>query len=87
MKVHELITMLQQYDSQAEVVGTREGVTSSLDVYQAADGCIMVDTDGCIYKVDWQETKCEICGEPARGTPFTNKGVCYEHWNTFKEEQ
>lgn len=84
MKVHELITMLRRYDSQAEVVGTWEGQASSLDVYQTADGRIMVDADGCADKIDWQETKCEVCGKFAKGTPFANKAVCYKHWDTFR---
>ena len=86
MQIHELITMLQKFDTEAEVVGTWKGETRGLDVYQAADGRIMVDADDCFYKTMWQETKCEVCGLPARGEPYFNKSVCYKHWDTFKEQ-
>jgi len=85
MKIHELITMLRRYDPQAEVLCTWESQITDLDVYQAADGRILIDADGCSDKIMWQETKCEVCGELANGRPYVNKAVCYEHWNTFKE--
>jgi hypothetical protein len=59
----------------------------NLDVYQAADGRVMIDADNNRYKIKWQEVKCDICGVPAKGTPFGVKPVCYQHWNTYAKEE
>ena len=55
MKVHELITMLQQYDASAEVTVTWEGTTQTPNVYQAADRRVMIDADNNDYKLKWQQ--------------------------------
>jgi len=48
----------------------------------------MIDADNNRYKVDWQKTKWDICGQPAMGTPFdASKPVCYEHWYTFSDKK
>jgi len=73
MKVHELITMLQKYDLQAEVIGTWEGEVWDIDVYRAADGRIMVDVDDNSYKAQWQKTECVICYQ--------------YHWHYFEGEK
>lgn len=82
-KVKDLIEALQQFDPSAEVVVTWECQTTELEVYKAADGRVMIDSDGGYYKVRWQELKCEVCGCAAVNAPFKGKPICYEHWNTF----
>lgn len=78
MKVHELVATLQSYDPSAEIIATWEGITQPIDVYQAADGRVMIDADHSDYKLKWQETKCEVCGEAA--VMFHgSKPVCYKH--------
>lgn len=84
MIICELVNMLQQYHPTTEVVATWEGLEENIDVYQAADGRVMIDADNNRYKVDWQKTKCVVCGMPAMGTPFeASKPVCYDHWFIF----
>lgn len=56
------------------------------DVYQAADGRVMIDADNNRYKIRWQELKCEVCGVLAENAPFKDKPVCYNHWFTFEEK-
>lgn len=55
MRVYELIQELQQFDSDTEVVGTWEGITTVLEVYQADDGRVMLDVDGGFYRERWQK--------------------------------
>lgn len=87
MKVHELITALQQFNQAAEVVGTWEGQLEDLSVYCAADGRILIDADHDHYRTRFQKTSCEVCGKQAYGTPFiASKPVCYDHWDTFATE-
>lgn len=87
MRVHELITTLQQFNANAEVVGTWEGQLEDISVYRAADGRILVDVDHEHYRVRFQKTPCEVCGKQAQGTPcIASKPVCYEHWDTFVTE-
>ncbi len=85
MIVKDLIEALQQFDPSAEVVGTWEGIITEIEVYEAADGRVMVDEDCGRYRVRWQGLKCEVCGCEAIGTPYKEKSVCYKHWKTFKE--
>jgi len=56
MRVHELIRALQQFNHDAEVVGTWEGVLRDLSVYRAADGRILVDADYEHYRTYFQRT-------------------------------
>jgi hypothetical protein len=86
MTIHELIELLQQYNQEAEIVATWEGMDVPFDVYQAADGRVMIDADNNHYKVKWQKLKCEVCGVPARNAPFCDKPVCYNHWFTFEKK-
>lgn len=86
MKVQDLIAKLQQCDPSAKVEATWEGTRRSLDVYEAADGCVLVDADANFYKCRWQKTPCVVCGKQAMGTPFDDKPVCYTHWKTYHEE-
>lgn len=60
MNVKELIEKLQQFDLQAEVVGTWEGVIAEVDVYRAADGHIVIDVDSNYYKEHWQNHENKI---------------------------
>jgi len=83
MRVHELITALQQFNPNAEVLGTWEGTLNDLSVYRAADGRILVDVDYENYRIRFQKTPCEVCGKQARSAPFNGKPVCYPHWYTF----
>ena len=86
MKIHELIDLLRQYNQEAEVVATWEGMDVPFDVYQAADGRVMIDADNNRYKLRWQETRCVVCDKPAKNAPFKDKPVCYNHWFTFEEK-
>lgn len=54
MLVKELIQKLLEFDQEAEVIGTWEGITMKLDVYRAFNGRIMVDADENSYKEHWQ---------------------------------
>ena len=84
-RVQDLIESLQQFNPLARVVAIWEGQITELEVYEAADGRVMIDVDGGTYRVQLQELKCEVCGCEAVGTPFKEKPVCYEHRDTFKE--
>lgn len=86
MKIHELITILQQYDQLAEVRATWEGQDKPFNVYPAADGRIIIDADANVYKLRWQETKCKVCGKRARGAPHNGEPVCYDHWEFYKDD-
>jgi hypothetical protein len=86
MKVQQLIEMLQRYDPEADVQVTYDGMLQSLDVYKAADGCVLIDASDNFYKCDWQKTPCAVCGKQGRGTPFKSEPVCYDHWETYREE-
>jgi hypothetical protein len=86
MRVEDLILALQQFDPTAKVIGTWEGVTRELEVYAAADGRVMVDADNGMYRIRWQELKCEVCGKRAMNAPFKEKPVCYNHWKEFKDD-
>ncbi len=85
MTVKELHNYLSKFDYCTEVKGTYEGIITPIEVYQDADGTILIDCDGG-YKIRHQKIKCETCGEQAVHAPFNNRPVCYEHWNNFKEK-
>ena len=89
MTVQDLIDALQQFDPEAKVEGTWEGITQEIDVYLAADGRVLIDADlEGNYKVKWQKTPCAVCGEQAVGTPFeASKPVCAQHWEEFCNEE
>ncbi len=84
MTVHELIQILLKHDPSAKIVATWEGTITDFDIYSGADGRVFIDADGNSYKLNWQETKCELCGEQAKGTPHKEKPVCYAHWSAFE---
>ncbi len=86
MKVHELIDALQQFDHDAEVIGTWEGITEELSVYLAADGRVLVDADYENYRERFQKTPCAVCGKQATGRPYLDQPVCSAHWNAFAVE-
>ena len=83
--VGDLIALLQHQDSAAEIFVTYEGLDEPFDIYQAADGRVVLDADSNTYKVDWQESKCDVCGKAANGTPFFDRPVCYSHWKAYRE--
>ena len=85
MIARELIEKLQAFDSDTTVVGTWEGVLRELDVYQAADGRIMVDADNNFYKDHWQNLKCVVCGAPANGR-LRDAPMCYKHMEEHYED-
>ena len=67
MKVHELITALQQFNQDAEVVGTWEGQLEDLSVYRAADGRILVDADHEHYRTYFQKPLVKYVANKLRG--------------------
>jgi hypothetical protein len=85
MTVQELINRLQQFNPDANMFATWEGTTQPFDVYEAADGQIVIDADRNQYQCQWQKTKCEVCGQRANGISYKRKPVCYKHWKTFQE--
>lgn len=85
MTVQELINMLQQFDPAASMFATWEGVVRSFDLYEAADGQIVVDADDNCYQCNWQETPCSVCGQRARGRPNNGPPVCYAHWEHYPD--
>lgn len=54
MTVNELIEKLQQFDPDAEVLATWEGITKYIDVYASKDGIVLIDADSCFYQEQWQ---------------------------------
>ena len=80
MKVQDLINLLQKFDLDADMFATWEGVVRSFDLYEAADGQIVVDADNNMYQCMWQETPCSVCGKRANGRPNNGPPVCYAHW-------
>ncbi len=84
-KVQDLIEALRQFDPLTEVTGTYDGLIGHVKVYKAANGQVMIDVDGGLYKVQWQKLRCEVCGCEVLGAPYKDKPVCYKHWKTFKE--
>lgn len=81
MKVHELVTDLQQFDQDAEVIATWEGTLQELEVYRAADGRIIVDAEDGHSREHFQKTPCSVCGKQAEGRLSSGEAVCYTHWN------
>jgi hypothetical protein len=81
MEVHELSTVLQQFDQDAEVIATWEGLLRDVEVYRAADGRIIIDADGGNYRERLQKTPCSVCGKQAEGRLNSGEAVCYTHWN------
>lgn len=59
MTVQELIDMLQQFNPDASMFATWEGITCSFDVYEAADGQVVIDADNNYYKSKWQKQNVE----------------------------
>ena len=85
MTVQELIDRLQQFNPDANMFATWEGTTQPFDVYEAADGQVVIDADNNSYQCKWQRTPCKVCGQKANGRPFKGPPVCYKHWETFQE--
>lgn len=54
MTAKELIEKLQQFDPDAEVLATWEGITKHIDVYVSKDGIVLIDADDCFYQKQWQ---------------------------------
>ncbi len=84
MKVQDLIDELQQFDPAAEVAGTWEGQIKPIEVYQAADGVVLIDSDYGCYRVGFQELPCDVCGKPACSAPWGGPPVCFEHSDAFR---
>jgi len=55
MTVQELIDRLQQFNPDANMFATWEGTTQPFDVYEAADGQVVIDADKNFYKHRWQK--------------------------------
>lgn len=53
-KIKDLIEQLQQFPQDTYVIGTYQGVMSSIYVYMHRDGTLLLDIDHCRYKENFQ---------------------------------
>jgi len=91
MTIADLVNYLNQFDYRTEVAGTYEGIITPIEVYQAADGKILIDCDGGDSRIEHQKLLCHKCGEPARTDKLTVnrvltriEPVCYSCWRQLK---
>lgn len=74
--VGELIDALSEYDRDASVMGTWEGITMELCVYPDKDGLVLVDADDGRYQTRHQDLRCTKCGHIASFNS-TDEPVCF----------
>ena len=87
MTVKDLIAALQEFDPTEGVAGTWEGVINPIEVYQKANGPVLIDCDYGHYRVRFQELLCEVCGRPAYSAPWKGPPVCLEHHDSHRKEE
>ena len=83
MIVQELIDALQEFNPAAEVACTWEGTIKPIEVYQKANGPVLIDGDGGDYRIRFQKLRCVICGKAAVTDQWRNKPVCQKHCDIF----
>ena len=77
--VGELRAALTPFTDETPIAGAWEGQRTSVFVYQAEDGTVLLDEDDCHYRARNQGLKCEACDKQAvnilNGIP-----TCWDHW-------
>jgi hypothetical protein len=84
MIVKELIEALRKFNPAAEVACTWEGTINPIEVYQKANGPVLIDGDNGDYRIRFQKLQCVICGKAAVVDRWENKPVCLKHCDTFR---
>lgn len=77
--VGELIDVLSEYDRDASVMGTWEGIMMGLCVYPDKDGLVLVDADEGAYQARHQDLRCTKCGHiESYNFADNDKPVCFK---------